>query len=284
MLPVISASRRMDLPAFQAKAFMRHVQQGEIWVPNPWSGQRERISLASEDIAGFLFWTRRPGPLLPWLNELLDRYGRRLRFSVSYIGMPKELEPRSPGLEETLKSLVQLCDTLGRDAISWRFDPILISRDTPLEWWCQQFERLLPLFANFCSEVISSWLDLYRKTERNLRDTTGLEKAAEDDQVELLQWMGRQAEAYHLPLKLCCEPELQKANGLPRASCIDAEWFEAANGWLPGSLCSTPNRTGCGCCKNRDIGIYDQCAFGCRYCYANRIPLSKVNPDPWSAE
>ncbi len=263
---------------------MRHVERGEFWVPNPWSGKRERVSLDPRDIAGFLFWTRRPGPLLPWLDELIGRYGRRLRFSVSYIGMPKELEPRSPGLEETLDSLDQLCDTLGRDAVSWRFDPILISRDTPLDWWRSNFERLLPLMASRSCEVISSWLDMYHKTRRNLDTLPGLQAPSSGVQLRFLKWMAEVSRAAGLPLKLCCEPELQEASGIPRASCIDAEWFEAANGWLPGSLSSTPNRPGCGCCRNRDIGIYDQCAFGCLYCYANRIPLSKVKPDPWGVD
>ncbi|MDO4808284.1 MAG: DUF1848 family protein, partial [Coriobacteriales bacterium] len=29
-------------------------------------------------------------------------------------------------------------------------------------------------------------------------------------------------------------------------------------------------RAGCGCFESRDVGAYDSCPNGCRYCYANR--------------
>ena len=32
-------------------------------------------------------------------------------------------------------------------------------------------------------------------------------------------------------------------------------------------------REGCHCIESRDIGAYDTCLNGCKYCYANKSPL-----------
>lgn len=31
-------------------------------------------------------------------------------------------------------------------------------------------------------------------------------------------------------------------------------------------------RQGCHCIENRDMGVYDTCMNGCKYCYANKTP------------
>lgn len=44
------------------------------------------------------------------------------------------------------------------------------------------------------------------------------------------------------------------------------------------SLKAKPMRKGCHCIPSRDIGAYDTCLNGCKYCYANRRPdLAKEN-------
>ena len=46
----------------------------------------------------------------------------------------------------------------------------------------------------------------------------------------------------------------------------------AANGVTFRDLTHKGQRPGCGCFESRDIGAYDSCPNGCRYCYANRDP------------
>jgi hypothetical protein len=61
----------------------------------------------------------------------------------------------------------------------------------------------------------------------------------------------------------------------------------AANGIEFKRLKHKGQRTGCGCFESRDIGAYDTCPNGCRYCYANRSPQKalesyRTNHDPES--
>ena len=46
----------------------------------------------------------------------------------------------------------------------------------------------------------------------------------------------------------------------------------AANGVEFRDLKHKGTRAGCHCIESRDIGAYDTCLAGCRYCYANKSP------------
>lgn len=39
--------------------------------------------------------------------------------------------------------------------------------------------------------------------------------------------------------------------------------------WLFKKVRHSGNRLGCRCMENRNIGDYDTCPNGCKYCYAN---------------
>ena len=45
-----------------------------------------------------------------------------------------------------------------------------------------------------------------------------------------------------------------------------------ANGILFKDLKHKGTRQGCHCIESRDIGAYDTCMNGCKYCYANKNP------------
>ena len=46
-----------------------------------------------------------------------------------------------------------------------------------------------------------------------------------------------------------------------------------ANGIEFKELKHKGSRQGCHCIESRDIGAYDTCLNGCKYCYANKNPL-----------
>ena len=50
------------------------------------------------------------------------------------------------------------------------------------------------------------------------------------------------------------------------------EAIGAANGVKFRSLKHKGMREGCHCIESRDLGAYDTCLNGCKYCYANKRP------------
>lgn len=282
---ILSASRRMDLPAYQLPAFLRALERGWVEVPHPFTGTRHRVELRGPRVAGVVFWTRRPAALLPHLDTLRRTYGDRLRVQCTLTGLPRALEPRVPEADETVAALERLGATLGAAALSWRMDPILLSSTTPPQWWLATFSHLADRLAGRVREVTVSWLDVYPRTRRNLLPLEALgwrlHHPGPAQRRELLDALSGLAARHGLPLAACCEPEMLEHPGVRPAACLDAAWFEARNGWLPGALGSQPSRPGCACGRNRDIGVYQSCAFGCRYCYANSHPREQAPDDPW---
>jgi hypothetical protein len=63
---IISASRRTDIPALYAEWFINRIKAGYCLVPNPYNRKQvSRVSLAPNDVAAIVFWTRNPRPLFP---------------------------------------------------------------------------------------------------------------------------------------------------------------------------------------------------------------------------
>ena len=60
--------------------------------------------------------------------------------------------------------------------------------------------------------------------------------------------------------------------GIHRSGCMTLEMLGKANNVEFRDLKHKGTREGCHCIESRDIGCYDSCLNGCKYCYANRKP------------
>src|SRR5512145_3208317 len=99
--PLISASRRTDVPAFFPDWFSGCLSRGFATFRNPYSGRPATVSLAPDDVAAFVFWTRNPLPFFAVLDRL-ERARFRSVFHVTVTGYPGALEPAAPPFEEAV--------------------------------------------------------------------------------------------------------------------------------------------------------------------------------------
>lgn len=149
----------------------------------------------------------------------------------------------------------------------WRYDPILFTDAIGLAWHEARFRKLCKALSPFTDQVTVSFLDPYPG-----RPMGGLRPPNALEMQELASMLGQTAKEYHLSIVACCEAGDFSPHGIGRAACIDRARLERLCG---GPLRLGPDRgqrPGCGCCESVDIGAYDTCPSGCRYCYANRSP------------
>ncbi|BAE53203.1 DUF1848 domain-containing protein [Paramagnetospirillum magneticum] len=271
---IVSASYRTDIPAFYGRWFLNRFRAGWAKAVNPYGRQISTIPLRS-GVDGFVFWTRNPGPFRDALDEI-RRAGLPFVLQVTLTGYPRALESSVIEVERSLALMSDLARAHGPRVVAWRYDPILATSATPLDWHEDNFARLAARLEGITDEVSVSFATLYRKTERNLAAAArahhfGWSDPAPEDKRGLLRSLAERAAGHGIRLTLCSQPDLLTA-GIEPSSCVDARRLEdvAKNWGLDRRIAAKVkgNRPGCLCHESRDIGEYDTCPHGCTYCYA----------------
>ena len=266
---IISASRRTDIPAFYAEWFMNRVRAGSASYPNPYSGEIHAVSLQADDVHSLVFWSKHYAPLLPHLAEL-DERGYRCVFQYTITGAPRQLEPHVPGWQEEVETLWALAERTSPRQVTWRFDPILFTKELDGEFYLARFGELAGLLEGAVERCAFSFATFYPKVERQLK-RAGIRYVDPPlaEKKDLVQKMAAVAARHGVSLYSCCWADL--VGGAVRQShCIDGQLLAELFPERPAVTERRPTREGCGCTASRDIGMYDTCPYGCVYCYANR--------------
>lgn len=271
---IVSASRRTDIPAFFAPWLMGRIRAGLCEVVHPYRpGQRTTVSLRPEDVDCFVFWTRAPGGLLGYLPELRER-GHRWYFQFTLLDYPAAFEPHAPGLEHRLELFGRAASATPPGGVVWRYDPIILSSATPLGFHVDTFARLAERLRGLTDRVVVSLLDVYRRAGRGLVDLgrAGIVVASPEEHEsaaqELLGSLASIAGSCGMEMQSCAEPLDLSTVGVRRGKCVDDELIRRLHGVTVSSAKDPGQRQACGCVASRDIGAYDTCLHGCRYCYA----------------
>lgn len=268
---IISASRRTDIPALYGPWLLNRLRAGFALVRNPFNpNQVTRVLLDPKVVDALVLWTKNPAPLLQFLPDI-EALGHRFLIHFTLTGCHSSLEPHLPPLAERIATFRRLAQRLGPQRVLWRFDPILCTADQPPQQVLTAFRNLAGALAGSTCQCTISFLTLYAKCRRNLAGVPLL-ALEEPVKTQLVREMAAVAAAYKLAFTACCDSFLQETCGVKAAQCIDdrqlaAIWPEV--GSYPGD---TGQRSGCGCVRSVDIGAYDSCIHGCRYCYATVNP------------
>lgn len=93
-----------------------------------------------------------------------------------------------------------------------------------------------------------------------------------EDIEQLAQLLGSIAQKHQITLQICGTDEDFTRYGIQKAGCMTLEVLGHANGVTFKNLKHKGMRHGCHCIESRDIGAYETCPNGCKYCYANKDP------------
>lgn len=282
---IISASRATDVPAFFSDWFFNRVKSGYVKWRNPFNGVDCYVSFAN--IRFIVFWSKNPKPLLPYLHELKERgIGCYIQFTLNDYETDG-LEPHVPALDERIDTFKQLVEHLGKGGVVWRFDPLLITDEISIDTLLKKIEYVGDRLNNYTEKLVFSFADIstYSKVRRNLQ-IAGVKYYDWNEELmnefaSRLNKMNRERWSYSLAT--CAESINLEQYGIEHNRCIDPELISHLSpddGMLQQFLYSAKKDGGqrkwCGCILSKDIGSYNTCAHGCKYCYANTSPQSAL--------
>lgn len=278
--PIISCSRRTDIPAFLMNWVVERIKLGYVDVTNPFNRKQiSRVSLKPKDVKSFVWWSKN---FKHWIEvyeqntDLFKSYkGHYFQFTIN---SPSELENNiSVSLEERFKQIKWLIGEFGPVAVNFRFDPIIFYKkinSDKIKNNLNKFEYIVErISALGLQEMTFSFATIYPKV-RNRMYTRGyipidLLFEKKDQIVDKLL---ESCEKNNIKMKACCQPDLLEKKGIEQAHCIDANKIEKIIGEKISKARDTGQRKDCGCYKSKDIGGYTgifRCKNNCDYCYAS---------------
>ena len=266
---IISASRRTDIPSFYSDWFFNRIREGFVLSRNPMNfKQVSKIALAPDIVDGIVFWTKNPLPMLDRLGELEKRYMYYFQFTLTSYG--KDIETGLPSkTNELLSTFKKLSGMIGADRVIWRYDPILINKKYTTDYHLRAFEKIANELYRHTRKVTVSFVDVnYRGVKGNIKELALLE-FPHDAKLKLSSQLADIARSYGLAIDTCAENIDLMQFGIEHARCIDERLLGKLLGCNLNVLKDKNQRLECGCVASVDIGMYNTCKNGCRYCYAN---------------
>jgi len=300
---IISASRSTDIPAFYAEWFINRLNKGYVKWINPFNRQPQYVSF--EKTRAIVFWSKNPNPIIPYLGEVHNR-GINYYFQFTVNDYESDgFELRVPSLEKRIATFKELSNKIGKEKVIWRFDPLILTDNIPVEKLLEKIYRVGSEIHNYTEKLVISFADIrtYAKVQRNLKkagiryrefDEGGMRKIAEGIQKINKEW--------GLEISTCAEKVNLREYNIKHNKCIDDELMirlfnkdkklmtfllgeendEGVQTTLSSHISNSKNkktkkidlkdkgqRLQCGCIVSKDIGQYNTCRHLCVYCYAN---------------
>lgn len=264
---IISASRRTDIPSYYSEWFFNRIKAGYVCVRNPMNPhQVSKISLSPEVVDAIVFWTKNPEPMLSRLSEL-EAYPFYFQFSLTCYG--QDVESNIPHKKERMIPVFQkLSELIGKKRVVWRYDPILFTDKYTVEYHLKAFAQIAEALEGYTERCIISFVDTYTKNSKAMQMLGVWELQGE----QLRTFAARLSEIagrHHMSIATCAETVELIDCGIGHSSCIDREPLEEIIGCRLELSKDKNQRKECGCVESIDIGTYNTCRNGCKYCYAN---------------
>ena len=261
---ILNTGSRTDIPAFYSEWFINRLKAGYVLVRNPYYPKMIHKYLLSPDVIDcIVFCTKNPAPMLEKMDEL-KKY--RTFWFVTITPYGRAVEPNVPDKHEVMESFKKLSQVSGRKRTAWRYDPVFISGAYDIAYHKRAFEKIACTLSGYTEMCVISFIDLYEKTKKNF---PGIREVTQEEMEELAVYFKEVCDRYGMTLRTCHEDHGLAKYGIDISGCMTKEVLENAADITLKVPSHSLAREGCTCLLGSDIGAYNTCAHGCRYCYAN---------------
>lgn len=248
---IINASGRTDIVAYYMNWFVNRWNEGYFDVRNPFNPKLvSRIFVSDVDM--IVFCTKNPLPLL----DTIHLFSVPIQLQVTITGYFKDMEPQVPDKGEIIACVQKLSSYLGKENVCVRYDPILLNSKYNVDYHIRAFNKLCTILKGYVSKVIVSFVDDYKNVRNNHLD---YHEPSNEEYLKLKEAF----EKNDMKIVSCMENKYQI--GDEKDCCTSIKYaFERT-----GKLFKEWKARDCHCVNMVDVGAYNSCLHGCKYCYAN---------------
>lgn len=271
---ILSASRRTDIPAFFSEWFFNRIDEGYFLVRNPdFPRKVSKVIVSPQVIDCIVFWTKNPVPIIPKLDRLKD-YDYYFQFTLT--GYGRDIEAKLPDKKKVLiPAFIGLSEKLGPERVIWRYDPILFNDKYSAEYHLRAFSEIASSLKGFTKKCVISFVDNYGKVKKALESLNEY-KLNYEQLLDFSSKLFSIASENGMEIATCAEKIDLSSVGIRHNSCIDRELVEKITGGKLKVKKHKAQRDGCQCVESIEMGAYNTCSNGCKYCYANQSPSSII--------
>lgn len=264
---ILSVSRRTDIPNYYSEWFFNRIKEGFLYVRNPMNvRQVSKIVLSPDVIDCIVFWSKNPEPMLEHLDELK---GYDYYFQFTLTGYGQDIEPNVPHKKEKMIAVFQsLSEIVGKNSVVWRYDPILFNERYTKEYHIEAFRQIAAGLNGYTNKCVISFVDLYAKNRKNMNRLHNQELESEEIK-SFAKSLSKIAHSNGMDIATCAEKIDLTDCGIVHNSCIDKALIEEIIGCRLEGKKDKNQRGECGCIESIEVGCYNTCRNGCKYCYAN---------------
>ena len=248
---IINASGRTDIVAYYMNWFVNRWNEGYFDVRNPFNPKLvSRIFVSDVDM--IVFCTKNPLPLL----DTIHLFSVPIQLQVTITGYFKDMEPQVPDKGEIIACVQKLSSYLGKENVCVRYDPILLNSKYNVDYHIRAFNKLCTILKGYVSKMIVSFVDDYKNVRNNHLD---YHEPSNEEYLKLKEAF----EKNDMKIVSCMENKFQI--GDEKDCCISIKYaFERT-----GKFFKEWKARDCHCVNMVDVGAYNSCLHGCKYCYAN---------------
>ncbi|MDV0443689.1 DUF1848 domain-containing protein [Methanorbis rubei] len=265
---ILNTGGRTDTVQYYTKWLLKRIEERYVLSRNPlFPNKVTRYELTPDAVDCMVFCSKDYTPILPYIRTIADRFHTYFHYTITAYG--KDVEPGVPSIDESMDTLVRLSEIVGKKRVTWRYDPVLLTETYTVEKHLDTFAYMTERLAPHVDHCIFSFVEMYKKLETNMPELISL---TENDRERLAEGLGRIAGQNGLLIQTCGTNGDYTRYGIQTSGCMTLDTLGSANNVRFRSLKHKGMREGCHCIESRDIGAYDTCLNGCKYCYANKNP------------
>lgn len=265
---IINTGARTDTVQYYSEWLLNRFSEGYVLSRNPLFPDRVmRYELTPDKVDGVVFCSKDYSPVLPRLHEITDRFHTYFHYTITAYG--RDIEPGVPEIGESMETLIRLSGLVGKQRVSWRYDPVFLTDSYTIGRHLETFGRMAKKLSPYIDRCIFSFVEIYKKVKANM---PRLNPVSKKDMDALAEGLGAIAAQNGILIQTCGTDMDFSRYGIHSSGCLTLEILGNANGISFKSLKHNGMRRGCHCIESHDIGAYDTCMNGCRYCYANQNP------------